>query len=154
MNSVIEYYSNTIVTKSRGVLEYLTLGRWGRICTLDFSTGILEETTIRFTKVTMLQHRLRKFDAVDYSYQFLSEKGLHGVHNEIGVFRVGLRIAESQTIFPLAVFKGAFSSADGISGVVVSLFPDSCDGSDITHEVASRSLANMLCQKLHLKLAI
>ncbi len=74
MNSVIEYDSNTIVTKSRGVLEYLTLGHWGRICTLDFSTGILEEKTIRFTKVTTLHYRLRNFDAVDYSYQLLSEK--------------------------------------------------------------------------------
>jgi hypothetical protein len=146
MTSVIEYYPDIIVTKSRGLLEYLTFGNWGQICSLDLTRRILEVRTLRLLNSNTQLYSLHEFDAVDYSYECL------GAHNNVQAdeFRVGLRFRNSFQVLPLAVFHGT-SGPVGFE----SLLPESwIDGTRRTHEVESRSLANILCQKMSLELAM
>jgi hypothetical protein len=149
MTSSVEYYPDTIVTKSRGILEYLTLGNWGRICTLDFQKGMLEETTIRFSRRTTQTYHFRAFDAVDFSYKLLASGRKNGVESDCEEFLVGLRFASTGKVFPLAVFPGVTTSMYGLG----TLFPTSWIVQDQSHEIGARSLANLLCQKMKLSLA-
>jgi hypothetical protein len=154
MTSVVEYYPDAIVMKSRGVLEYLTFGNWGRICTIDLSRKVVEETRIRFRRNVTTTRPTHDFDAVDYSFKLVKRMVRKGVEYDVEEFRVGLRFAATTDILPLAVFRGTTDSPVGLGALIAKLLPDSWMSQDITHEIASRSLANMLCQKLNLKLAM
>lgn len=157
MTSVVKYYPNTIVTKSRGLLEYLTFGNWGRICTLDFSRGTLEEQIIRPLKTTVQSWKLDQFDAVDYSYRLLQSTRRKGMEHELDEFSVGLRFSTTGKVLPLAVFHGSTSTPapEGFDALLFAVFPALwAEGTGGTHDVQSRSFANMLCQKMHLKLAM
>lgn len=149
MTSSVEYYPDAIVTKSRGILEYLTLGNWGRICTFHFKQCMLEETTIRFSRRTTQTYHFRMFDAVDFSYKLLVTARQNGTESDCEEFLVGLRLASTGKVFPLAVFSGVTTSQYGLG----TLIPESWISHDQSHEIGARSLANLLCQKMQLSLA-
>jgi hypothetical protein len=149
MTSAVEYYPDTIITKSRGILEYLSLGNWGRICALHFNQNVLEETTFRFIRRKTQKYHLHMFDAVDFSYKLLATASNYGVEQDSEEFRVGLRFSSTGKVFPLAIFRGTATSYSGLA----SLFPASWTSHDHSHELAARSLANILCQKMQLLLA-
>ena len=154
MNSAIEFHPNSIVTQSRDIADFLTFGRWKRTCTLDFPKGALEEKTVRLTKTTVQLHRLRLFDAVDYSYECLGSDSRNGVDYEADEYRVGLRFASNGKVFPLAIFQGSVATPYGLTALITSAFPSAWPQQNLSHEAEARSLANLLCQKLQLKLAI
>lgn len=155
MRSTVEYLSDSIVIHTHGFLHYLTLGHWCRTCTLDLSQGTLEVTTSRLGKRTAQRHDLREFNAVDYSHKVLGTHRRHGIEYEREEFSVGLRFASRQEILTLGVFQGTIDSLYGASAFLDSLLPSSSDRpNDVRHEVEARSLANMLCEKLHLNLAM
>ncbi|MEZ0277044.1 MAG: hypothetical protein ACAH88_19195 [Roseimicrobium sp.] len=155
MTSVIEYYSDTIITKSRGFLAYLTFGNWGRVCTLKLSQRTLEVRTLRPWNTTTELYGLSQFDAVDYSYRTLASATQNGVHYEHDEFTVGLRFSSTGKVLPVAVFHGGTSTPVGLGALIASLLPPSWqEGSGGTQDIESRSLANMLCQKMSLELAM
>lgn len=154
MTSSVEYYSDTIVIRSRGFLEYLTFGNWGRIYTLDFSRKTLEATTIRPFKSTVKVYELRSFDAVDYSYKLLGTACKNGVCYDHEEFRVGLRLATTGFLFPLAVFQGVLTTPYGFGAIVAHFLPESWLVQSVIYEVQARVLANTICDKLQLKLAM
>lgn len=152
MNPAIQFQTQHIVITTRGFLDFLTFGRWRKVHSLDFSKGVLEEQTIRFSKTTILTHYLRAFDAIDYSYQLLNLSFQDGEEREHEEFRVGLRCRSTGAIVPLASFRGSVSTPTGLAALLSSAFPSRC-APNIRHEVEARSLANQLCGKLGLKLA-
>ena len=154
MTSAIVFRPETIVIKSRGVLEFLSFGRWQRICTVDLRRQAVEEATLRLTKTTTCTHSLRVFDAVDFSYVSLGSTTRDGVEYDADEYRVGLRFSSSGKVFPLAVFHGSTQTPVGMGEVVASIFPSLWNNAPVTHEVAARSFANRLCEILDLKLAI
>lgn len=155
MTTVIEYHSDCIITKSRGFFEYLTFGNWGEICILDLSKRTLEVTTVRLLKTDRQLFSLNAFDAVDYSYKSLGSVTRDGVEYESDEFRVGLRFRSSPQVLTLAIFHGSTSTPVGFGEFIASFLPSSwMEGTGGTQDVESRSLANMLCQKLSLGLAM
>jgi hypothetical protein len=154
MNSAVELHLNAIVTRSRGITDILTFGRWRRTCTLDFQKKIVEEKTVRLTKSNVLTHPYQTFDAVDYSYECLSLHSRDGMDFEVDEYRVGLRYAANGKVFPLAAFWGTVETPYGLAAFIVSAFPASWSEQNFRHEAEARSLANLLCQKLQLELAI
>ena len=154
MNSAVEFHPNSIVTKSRDIADFITFGRWNRTCTLDFPKGLIEEKTVRLTKTSVQTHRLRVFDAVDYSYECLVSVARDGVEREVDEFRIGLRFASNGKVFPLAAFRGTVETPYGLAALIASAFPSSWTKQNLSHEAEARSLANLLCQKLQLELAI
>jgi hypothetical protein len=158
MTSVIEYYPDIIVTKSRGFLEYLTFGNWGQICSLDLTRRTLEVRKFRLLDTDTQIYNLNQFDAVDYSYECLRSVTRESVEYESDEFRVGLRFRSTGKVLPLAVFHGS-TSTPVVTGLfdafVTSLLPASwMEGTGGTQDVESRALANMLCHKLSLELAM
>jgi hypothetical protein len=155
MTSVIEYYPDTIITKSRGFLEYATFGNWGRICTLDLSRRTLEVVHLRLFKTTTETYHLSQFDSVDYSYECKGAATHNGVQYDADEFTVGLRFRSTGKLLPLAVFHGCTTTPVGLGALVAAMLPASwTDDNDITHDLESRSLANMICQKTGLKLGM
>ena len=154
MNSAVEFHSHSIVTRSRDIADFLTFGRWKRTCTIDFPKGVVEEKTVRIRKTTVQTYRLRVFDAVDYSYKCLASHAGNGVEYEVDEFHVGLRFTSNGKVFPLAVFRGTVETPCGLAALLTSVFPSSRPQQNLSHEAEARSLANLLCQKLQLKLAI
>jgi hypothetical protein len=153
MNPAIQFQTQCIVIRTRSFLDFVTLGKWRRTVTLDFSQGIVEEEVIRFSKTTVRSHDLRTFDAVDYSYKLLNFASQHGVDHEHEEFSVGMRFKSTRTVFPLASFRGSVATPTGLADLLASVFPVSWNAPNIRHEVEARSLANLLCDKLNLKLA-
>jgi hypothetical protein len=158
MTSVIEYYPGIIVTKSRGFLEYLTFGNWGQICTLDLTRRTLEIRTLRLLNSNTQVYSLNEFDAVDYSYECLRSVTRNSEEHESDEFRVGLRFRSTKKVLALGVFHGS-TSTPVVTGLfdafVASILPPSwMEGTGGTQDVESRSLANMLCDKLSLELAM
>ncbi|QIF04981.1 hypothetical protein [Roseimicrobium sp. ORNL1] len=158
MTSVIEYYSDSIITKSRGFLEYATLGNWGQVCTLDLTRRTLEVRTRRLLDSNTRVHSLNEFDAVDYSYECLQSVTRESVEYDSDEFRVGLRFRSTGKVLPLAVFHGSTSTpvVNGLfDAFITSILPASwMEGTGGTQDVESRALANMLCHKLSLELAL
>lgn len=154
MNSAVEFHPNSIVTRSRDLADILTFGRWRRTCTIDFAKRSVEEKTVRLAKTNVQTHHLRMFDAVDYSYECLALASRDGVDYELDEFRVGLRFASNGKVFPLAAFRGTVETPYGFGALVASLLPASWSQQNLSHEAEARSLANLLCQKLQLELAI
>lgn len=154
MNPTVEYVTDSIVIKSRGLLEVLTLGNWGTLCRIDLLQKTIELRIFRVGHVMSTTHHWREFDAVDYSMVVLSSTTWQGVESDFEEFRVGLRFCTDQSIFPLARFRGTVKTLTGFNALLDELLPASWNRSSITHEVAARSLANMLCQKMCLNLAL
>ncbi len=154
MLASVEYYPEAIVILTRGLLDYLTLGRWHRVCTLDEKRRVLEERIVRPGKVTTREYPWRMFDTVDYSYKQLASRTSHGTEHELEEFSVGLRWAGKCEVLPLALFRKSTATPVGLGAIMASFFPASWTEVKIPHEVASRSLANMLCLKMGLKLAM
>lgn len=150
MNPTVEYVTDSVVIKSRGLLEVLTLENWGSLCRIDLLQKTIELRTFRVGHVMSTTHHWREFDAVDYSMVVLSSTTWQGVESDFEEFRVGLRFCTDQSVFPLARFRGTVKTLAGLN----ALLPASWNRSSITHEVAARSLANMLCQKMCLNLAL
>lgn len=153
MNPAIQFQTQRIVIRTRSFLDFVTFGKWRKTITLDFSQGIIDEEVIRLSKTALRSHDLRTFDAVDYSYELLNFASQHGVDHEYEEFRVGMRFKSSGMVFPLASFRGSVSTPTGLGELLASVFPASWSAPDIRHEVEARSLANLLCDKLDLKLA-
>ncbi|MBK1814802.1 hypothetical protein JIN84_04200 [Luteolibacter yonseiensis] len=152
MNPEIQLETQRIIIRTRSFLDIITFGNWRRILSLDFSLGSLEEKTIRISKISVRRYELQTFDAVEYSYQLLGSISQEGMDHEHEEFRVGLRSKSTGTVYPLAAFRGTASTPSGLGVWILSIFPASFRASDNRHEAEARSLANLLCDKLNLKL--
>lgn len=154
MNPSVEYQNDAIVIKSRGLLELLTFGNWGHFCSISLLNKTVELQTRRMGQIMSTTHYWREFDAVEYSYVVLSSTTWQGVESDLEEFRVGLRFCTDKDILPIAKFRGTIKSLTGLNAFLDELLPASWNQSSVTHEMAARSLANMLCQKMDLELAL
>ncbi len=143
MTSVVEYTPDSIIIRVRGFLDSLTRGRWGEINTIDFNRKVVEKVTIRLSKRTVVEYPLSMFKAVDFAHEPL------GNHE---TFTVGLRFKSKYETLLLASFQGISPSGQNpewVQRLMPTLF-----GGFLAHEADARSLANLLCQKLGMKLAV
>ena len=150
----ISYYPDAIVTRSRGLLEFLSFGRWGTTTTLDFAKRTVTVESRWPWKASEHAHRFTDFHGVDYSYEEISSSYRNSVERETGKFRVGLCFGNNDEVLPVANFKGTSSTAHGLAEMISNWLPESWSDEGIRHEIASRTFANMLCEKMRLRIEI
>ena len=152
-NPQVSYFADAINIESRGFIDYISLGSYRNFCTIDFDKRSLKITKIRWARKHEETYDLRDFDAVDYSYKLLGSGSDNGVHQDLEEFSVGLRFKSKYKVLALASFRGTLTSG-GLVTLVMMLLPESWGQQHLSHELQARSLTNILCQKMNLKLAI